>query len=49
MKMNFEQPEIRLEKFMMEDIITSSGIGGGGGTEDDLPFVPAAINGDAIG
>lgn len=45
MKANFEQPEIRLEKFMMEDIITASG----NGTEDDLPFIPAAIDGDAIG
>lgn len=47
MKANFEQPEIRLEKFMMEDIITASG--SGNGTEDDLPFIPAAIDGDAIG
>ena len=43
MKAIFEQPEIRLEKFMMEDIVTVSGGGDVGGGENDLPFLPVSV------
>lgn len=40
MKAHFEQPDIRLEKFAAEDIVTTSGVVGGG--DNDLPFLPVS-------
>lgn len=37
MKM-FEMPEIEIEKFAVEDVITTSNEEGGSGNEDQLPM-----------
>ena len=34
----FEMPEIEIEKFAVEDVITTSNEGGGSGNEDQLPM-----------
>ena len=46
MKKFFSEPEIEVNKFKVEDVITTSGGGSGNSSirdEDELPKVPAAL------
>ncbi len=45
MKKTYDEPEILIELFPGQDVITGSGFGGGGGNNDDNPDDPIIITG----